>query len=336
MNPYVYDRPLTQREQFHGRRSEIVRIYSRIAADRPQSVSIVGEPRVGKTSLLNWLYHEGSRTEYIEDLSAYVYLLLFLKEGTPDDPAAFFEQLGLALREADQGDMEPSYAGLTHLVERLMKEGRKLVLFCDDFGLVTQSTGFPLEFFSFMRSVANNNDVAYVMTSSAPLQTLCASSDLEESPFFNIFSTVILRPFSDKEACAFLQEGGVSEEEADWILALAGGSPYLLQLTASLAADAQAEKALDKDVVADRVFAEAQPFLELLWQENLSPAQKKVLQLICKGEALEPRNEYAAKELERGGHLRSTGDGYEIRSDLLKRFVAEAKGGGFWRRLFGA
>lgn len=341
-NPYIYDRPLTQRAQFHGRHSEIVRIYSRIAADQPQSVSVVGEPRIGKTSLLNWLYHEDSRAKYIiDDPTKYVYLLLLLKEQPPDLPEAFFAQMSNALQATGHGRMAPNYEGFRRLVEDLMEEGRKLVLFCDDFGLVTQNRAFSLEFFSFMRSIANNHDVAYVTTSSEELQKLCASPDLEESPFFNIFTSVTLRPFNDEDARKVIEEPAGEAEisfagEVDRMLDLAGGLPYLLQLTASLAFDAQTNGTLRMDHVAEDVFAEARTFLDLLWEEHFSPAQRRVLRLICKGQALEPRNQYAAKELERGGHLRRLEDGYEVRSALLRRFVEESKGEGFWKRLFGA
>lgn len=339
MNPYVYDRPLVRREQFYDRDSEKVRIYSRIAADRPQSVSIVGEPRMGKTSFLNWLYHEDSRAEHMDDPSAYVYVLLSLKEQPPGDPAAFFGQVGEALQRMGQGPMVPSYEGFRHMVERLMGEGKRLVLFCDDFGWVTQNRAFPLEFFSFMRSVANNHNVAYVTTSSVALQMLCSSQALEESPFFNIFATLILRPFSEEDARALIREparaAGVSlEDEVDWMVELAGVIPYLLQLTACLAFDAQINGKLQSDEVGEHAFRESRAFLHLLWEAHFSPAEQAVLRVICGGQGVTARHGYAAEELERRGHLQRVGDGYAIRSGLLRRFVEASLGRGFWRRLF--
>lgn len=339
-NPYIYDQPLTQREQFSNRRSEIVRIYSRIASDRPQSVSIVGEPRIGKTSLLNWLYHEDSRTEYLDDPAMYVYLLLSLKEQPPDHPEVFFAQVSDALQQTGQGQISPSYEGFKHLVEQLMGEGRKLILFCDDFGLVTQNKAFPLEFFSFMRSIANSHDVAYVTTSSAELQKLCSSQDLEESPFFNIFTTVNLRPFTDEEAKELIQKpamdaGAPFTGEVEWILQLAGSRPYLLQLTASLAFEARANGKLKAEDIAEKAFREARDFLSLLWEEQFSEAQREVLRVICTGKTVKNRNRYAAEELERNGHLKKVGDDCVIISALLGRYVRECGCGSFWKRLFG-
>lgn len=340
INPYVYDRPIAQRERFYGRRSEIMRIYSRIAADRPQSVSIVGEPRTGKTSLLNWLYDAAARAEYLDEVSEYVYLLLRLNEAAPDRPEAFFAQVNEALRETGRDAIEPTYSGFSSLVERLMGGDEKLVLFCDDFHVVTQNPAFPLDFFSFLRSVANNNDVGYITTSSAALQKLCASQDLEESPFFNIFTTVNLGPLKEEEAQNLVQQpalvaGAPFAEEANWILELGGMSPYLLQLSAGLAFEARSDGALTRERLADEAFKEARDFLHLLWEGHFSAAQQEVMQSVSTDKKVERRLRYAADDLERRGYLRKAGDGYGFRPDLLRRFVLESGRRRVWKRLFG-
>jgi len=50
-----------------------------------------------------------------------------------------------------------------------------------------------------MRSMANTYNVAYVTTSSETLQKLCVLKDVEESPFFNIFTNIALKPLSAAE-----------------------------------------------------------------------------------------------------------------------------------------
>ena len=339
-NPYIYDRPIADRERFYNRHSEITRIYSRIAAGRPQSVSIVGQPRTGKTSLLNWLCDPASQADYLHDPALYVYLLLSLKETPPDHPEAFFAQVDEALRKTGQGAMAPTYDGFRNLVERLMGEGKKWVLFCDDFHVVTQNPAFPLDFFSFLRSVANNNDVGYITTSSAALQKLCASQDLEESPFFNIFTTVNLGPLKEEEAQNLVQQpalvaGAPFAEEANWILELGGMSPYLLQLSAGLAFEARSDGALTRERLADEAFKEARDFLHLLWEGHFSAAQQEVMQSVSTDKKVERRLRYAADDLERRGYLRKAGDGYGFRPDLLRRFVLESGRRRVWKRLFG-
>ena len=97
-NPYVYNEPLNGQEGFCNRASEITRISSRIAADRPQSVSIVGQQRMGKTSLLNLLCDPAAQAEYLDDPAQYVILCLKLKEQPPDNPEAFFAHMETTLQ----------------------------------------------------------------------------------------------------------------------------------------------------------------------------------------------------------------------------------------------
>ena len=338
-NPYVYEKPLKGQEGFYNRASEITRISSRIAAERPQSVSIVGGPRMGKTSLLNLLGDPTVQSGYLDDPSQYVCPHLFLKEQPVSNPEAFFAQLGAALQACGQEGMKPTYEGFNDLVKQLMQEGRKLVVFLDDFGLVTQNPGFPVDFFSFMRSMANSNDVGYVTTSPAPLQKLCYTQDIEDSPFFNIFTTVNLEPFKQEEARKLVEEparaaGAPFDAEADWILELAGGAPYLLQLTANLVFEARVNGNAEKDSLADSAFREARKFLELLWKD-FSGQEQEVLRAVGAGQKVERRHEYAAESLERRGFLRREGEQYRFGMVLLERYVRENGSGGFWKRLFG-
>ena len=53
-NPFTNRRMITDPRQFFGRKHELAQIYSRLEPDQPQNVSIVGEHRIGRSSLL---YH---------------------------------------------------------------------------------------------------------------------------------------------------------------------------------------------------------------------------------------------------------------------------------------
>ncbi len=338
-NPYVHRRPVTGSAGFFNRTSEIRRISSRVAADRPQSVSIVGEPGIGKTSLLNWLCDPTSQAEYLDNPASYVTLLLSLGTESPQSPEAFFSLVKEVLESTDGGTMAPSYGGFNELVKLLMQEQRKLVLFCDDFGVITQNRNFPLDFFSFMRSLANSNDIGYVTTSSAPLQKLCYTQDIEESPFFNIFTTVNLESFKADESRRLVEEpaqaaGSPFGQETDWVLELGGNLPYLLQATASIAFDARANGGIQHKRLGDAAAKEVQGYLETLWNEAFSEVEQEVMRRLSNGKPIERRLEFAAEALERSGHLRKAGSSYEIAAGLFSRFV-KSRSGSLLKRLFG-
>ena len=339
-NPYVHRRPLAGNAEFLNRTSEIMRISSRVGADRPQSVSIVGEPRIGKTSLLNWLYDPASQKEYLDVPASYVTLLLSFGAEPLTSPEAFFRLVQSVFESTNNGTMTPSYDGFNDLVKRLMQEGRKLVLFCDDFGVVTQHRGFPLDFFSFMRSVANSNDVGYVTTSSAPLQKLCHTEDIEDSPFFNIFTTVNLESFKAEEARRLVEEpaqaaGHPFEQETEWVLELGGNLPYLLQATSSIAFDARANGPIQQKALRESATREVRGYLETLWNEAFSEAEQEVMRRLASDKPVDRRLEFAAEALERSGHLRKAGPDYEIAAGLFSSFVKDQGSGGLLKRLFG-
>jgi eukaryotic-like serine/threonine-protein kinase len=338
-NTFVYGEPLSGERGFYNRRSEIMRVASRIGADRPQSVSIVAEPRMGKSSLLNWLRNPDVRSQYLEDPGSCVILYMDLGNAATSQPGEFFASLSETWQQTGEERFDPSFDGFSSMVRALMAEGRRLLLFLDDFGLVTQNSGFPLGFFSFMRSVANSNDVGYVTTSTSDLQKLCHTQDIEESPFFNIFTTVHLEPFKEQDALTMVTELAAaccdSIDEPQWVADLAGGSPYLLQLAGHQAVELQRRGKLSRDALADAAYRAGRAHMEELWDDNMSPVQQEVMRGVQQGAAVERKQEYAAESLERRGHLKRTESGYAVRAELMSRFVSENGSGGIWKRIFG-
>jgi eukaryotic-like serine/threonine-protein kinase len=339
-NPYCFDQPIEEPGSFFNRTSELTRIASRIAADRPQSVSVVGPACSGKTSLINWLCHPEAQKQYLEDPPQCLLLRLRLSFDPPQTPQAFFERVNRAVLWHGEEGIEATYDGFDGLVRRLMKDKRKLIVFLDDFGLVTRNAGFPLDFFSFMRSLANSHDVGYLTTSWDALQRMCHTQDIEESPFFNIFTTVTLEPFKTTEARRLVEEPAAAAgqpfgEEVDWILELGGRSPYLLQVASHVAFAAVSEGSSEMGTIADRAYSAAQKHLDELWQD-LSEPQRQVMCAITDGKRVDHRQEYAAESLERMGMAFRDNEGaYSIPAALVARYVGAHGKGGFLKRLFG-
>lgn len=146
-NPFQYEKPLSGQNGFFNRTSEIMRITSRIAADRPQSVSIVGELKLGKTSLLNRFCASEIKVDLLDEPDRYVFLYLNLSLDPPARPEAFFTRIGQVWRQQGGKEIASTFDGFNDMVKELMQEGRKLLLFLDDFGMITQNDGFPLGFF---------------------------------------------------------------------------------------------------------------------------------------------------------------------------------------------
>jgi AAA+ ATPase superfamily predicted ATPase len=239
-NPYLDRVAIRNPAHFFGRRREVTRIFSRLGAARPQSVSIVGERRIGKSSLLNYIANRDIQAKHLEDRDPFVFVKMDFQERKNISLEEFLKDLIiLMLQAADFSEaITPDFEGVRTAVGSLQKKGRKIVVIFDEFDVVTSNTAFGEEFFSFFRSLANNYDLAYLTSSRLDLQELCHTSKIADSPFFNIFSTLNLGPFGREEALQLIAEpsgeAGLSlEPYVDPIIELAGYFPFFLQLACS-------------------------------------------------------------------------------------------------------
>ncbi len=57
VNPFTIANPIRDPPRFHGRSQEIRQIANRLLSSAHESTSVVGEHRIGKTSLLDNLAH---------------------------------------------------------------------------------------------------------------------------------------------------------------------------------------------------------------------------------------------------------------------------------------
>src|SRR5256885_17249439 len=99
-NPYLNRVAIRDTGQFYGRRKELARIFSRIGASRPQSVSIVGERRIGKSSLLNFIYSVDVRAQQLDGGAGYIFLFMDLQQKRYSSIENFFAELLNLLAEA--------------------------------------------------------------------------------------------------------------------------------------------------------------------------------------------------------------------------------------------
>jgi tRNA A-37 threonylcarbamoyl transferase component Bud32 len=333
-NPYMNRVMIRDPAEFVGRKVEIEKVFSRIGAARPQSVSIVGERRIGKSSLLYHLSRPEVYAKNLTDPSRYVFVLVDL-HGLGDLNVSEFFDLLLDEISAAAGISRPQgissgYFAMKQFLPELHRNGRKLVLLWDEFDSVTRNRKFGEEFFSFFRSMANRYDIAYVTTAVRELQEICHTESVAVSPFFNIFTNLYLRTFSPEEARELIcGPSGRSEipldEHEPALLDVAGYFPFFLQLACcslfdQLAEDGQKERAVER---ARLQFAEeARPHVLYLWH-HLEPELREVVRVIARGGNPATRLSYAEDRLLRDGYLINTRNGLKLFSSLFCRWLDE-------------
>lgn len=334
-NPFGSSLPVTEPARFYGRLSDIRRIYSRIGAERPQSLSLIAEKAMGKSSLLNILAHEGAKAQFLSEPDHYLFALIHLRQREDWTPNLFIPTLIDTLRQKHPDLPKVSdYDELRTLIQRLNSERHSLIAFLDNFEVITQNSDFPPTFFSFLRAMANTYNVSYVTTSSESLQKLCVSKDVEESPFFNIFATMALKPLTDSEIRAWVIEqsnaSGVSlSNEADWVYRQAGGFPDLVRaLCALLWERKRSQGKLDVDeleAVKAEFQAQIRDVLEAVWQ-NFSEGEKNLCAHLLSSKETDRPQRPVVRQLAQRGYVREVGEGYALFGGVFEQFVAAKMG----------
>jgi len=196
-NPYIHRKMICAPESFFGRHRELDRIYSLV--EGAQQVSVVGDRRIGKSSLLCCLALPEVQARYGQyDLSQHVFVYIDLLRCARYTPEEFLRYLLLELRKATQNDFKMTIPvhnfnveHFSRAIDRVMDLKKKLVFLLDEFDYVSRNEHFDLNFFNFLRSIAHNRALSFVTASTKSLLDLCDKSVIS-SPFFNIFNVLNL------------------------------------------------------------------------------------------------------------------------------------------------
>ncbi len=269
LNPYAQRGMIRDPARFFGRERERGQIFSRLKT--MQSVSVVGERRIGKSSLLYHIAQTG-RERLGEDYTCH-YLDLQLVLSTEE----FFDRACELLNTE----------GSTHRDFEEAIRGKRIVLCLDEFEQATDNPAFGDEFFNVLRSLAQTGELALVVATQHTLPELYRSGAIATSPFFNIFTVLRLGPLTEAEARELVtrpvERNGqsFSEAEIDFILGLAGTHPYRLNVACELLYEAKLSGQVDFTLVRRKFEEEARNGRPLYSTQTAlpSPVEKSALGL---------------------------------------------------------
>ena len=319
-------------DQFHGRQREIERVMARIDSPTPQSVSIVGQRRIGKSSLLWHLTQTEIHTRYLQTPECYLFALLDFQGMQHLDQEGFCRQFGHTLNAAVDFEVPElrDFSAVEATVQELDRAGMRLVCLFDEFETVTRNAGFGAGFFGFLRALANGYPVAFITASRRPLQNLCHTQEISESPFFNIFAQIRLGPLSSAEVHSLITAPSAAaglplEPHCDAIVALSGRLPFFVQMACSATFECLVEKEeeqLDIDQVERRFLEEADAHFRYLW-EGCEEEERQVITLLANAQNVPPQHTSVFKELATEGYIENGADGNRLFSRCFAAYLPD-------------
>jgi hypothetical protein len=260
INPFIYSRSISPAE-FSGRRAELNRIAGRLATS--QSVAVIGQPHVGKTSLLEFLADSGARSAQFGDLFAQdycVFLDVLAAQGIRAQ-SDFWKYALSPLRSADYLALydHATQDGFNNFVleqvfEELYRAGRKLILLLDEFDtLLSHPVLNNPDFYGGLRTLASRSE-GFVLLIAArnPLERLnqlTQELNPHGSPYFNVFVEIQLGALKPEALSALLDRGGDHIDATDrlYVERVSGRHPYLAQATAAMLWDAHEDGLVHKE-----------------------------------------------------------------------------------------
>ena len=241
-SPFVTGSPITHPRYFFGRQKELKRLFNLLKRHPLQNAAIIGEGRIGKTSLLHYLKNitttpveelrSNQKSDWLPNPEVYKWIFVDFQ-----DPRMASRERFLSYILENLGMKLPEVCDLDNFMDIVSDNlHNPTVILLDEIGVgLRRCPELDDGFWESLRSLATNQtegNLAFVLaTHESPIEL--AHHTGHSSPFFNIFGyTATLGPLSEKEARELIASSPISfaEEDVEWILKESKCLPLLLQI----------------------------------------------------------------------------------------------------------
>jgi hypothetical protein len=279
-NPYTNRAGITSSLHFVGREAQLRDIFTRIQGG--QSVLLMGERRIGKSSLLHAVGFE--RGEWLDFKTDFVMVDLQSLAGCNED--AFIRAFLQAI-ETVTGAKAPdvSRAALEWVAEAIHSSGSRLIVAMDEFDVLVWNEKIPPEFLANLRSWTVRHEFPLVVAFREGSIDRIVEDPKFGSAFLNLFGSVYVGPFDENDAQELAWRPAhdraieFSDDEVDLVLDLAGFFPLFIQIACYHLFELKkvAEPPANLEALVERQFRfEAAPHMEYMWH-RLDDREKQAL-----------------------------------------------------------
>ncbi|GAB4580354.1 MAG: hypothetical protein Fur0022_30940 [Anaerolineales bacterium] len=307
-NPFLHGNPVPP-SHFTNRTRDLRRLVNRTITG--QSTAVVGEPRTGKTSLLEYLRAREMQAElYGHNAASLIFFYMDSHLLGPEFTQSQFWQNALSplydqiiagkgentrIAQAYRICVENQFGNF--VLERLfglVEQAKfRLVLLLDEFDtLLHHPILNSAEFFGGLRSLASRSRGALIMITASRQSLSVLNRETQEinwsgSPYFNFLDEIVLGPFDERSVSQLLMraEDRFNAEDYQFLARVGGGHPYLLQVAASALWEAYEEESdafQRRKYAGEELFDNAAAILTDTWR-LWSKEMKKAFTVIALG-----------------------------------------------------
>ena len=299
-NPFFNRHRITDPDCFFGRQRELERLYSAVATH--QCISVVGERKLGKSSLLTRLSLPAALRSFGFDPAQYLFVYFDLEGLASARRDDFWLELLDAIasqlppsemaqalhRQIDAGEVR--FLTARRALRRLRDSSLEIVLMLDEFESLARNAQFDPDFYGELRSLAGELGLIILTASKRSLYDLTyENSSTLSSPFFNIFSEMpigLMTPDDARQILSGLASRSGAPfcaEEIDWALELSGPHPFFIQVIGAHLYEApgrgQPRAPEVYELIRKRFMAEAEDHYRYIWASLDSSEQSGLLAL---------------------------------------------------------
>lgn len=324
-DPFLYG-PAVPPELFIGRRQELEKICAYVGNYYTlQCLSVVANRRMGKSSLLRYIWKECQTA--LPEHHAYAAVYLDASEGRAQTVEGVMRILRLGIKqqlgyelwaEKDDGKLRLLSEAFEDLAE---SHNARLVLLLDEWESVMTHRELDQLLYA-LRSVGSNGWLGMITSTAHPLVDLEKGGGFV-SNFYNIFGQVVYLGNMPQPEWQELIERGfgrsgavASSRDLELVGQLAGGHPYLTQLAGSLLWQAQ-RKGRSEAQVQEQFKLQARMIFSGIWQ-RLSAAQISAVRAALGLTVEAPAPEAVVNELKLRGVLAESG---QVFSETFGEYV---------------
>lgn len=229
-NPFNFSKPV-KGEYFYNRTKEIENAVGFMK--KLQSFSVVGERRIGKTSLLEHILSEEILKDHGIDPEKYIIVHFNMGGLYGITKDMLIETIVEKIRAQERIEVNSGsiFEELSAYVAELESSGRNLIVALDEFEVIASILNGDFSY--WLRSILEKPHAMAITASRITVGEI--GSGGTASPLFNIFGNLFLKLFLQKETEKMISEmflrGGVKldSKEISFLAKLSGGNPYLIQ-----------------------------------------------------------------------------------------------------------